>query len=295
MPQKDTLSSAQLATQYGFALAFMDSDPELKSLFGQAVKGGWDATMFQAKLRNTKWFKTHSANVRNAILMKTSDPATYKENVDKMVSQVKNAWGSTYGNMIPATQLHAWAETAFRMGWSQEQLMDRMGASLNFTKAIQGGKLGGSAGEATSQLRELASQYGINIGQSWLANNVKRVVMGDDTIEGIQSRIRAMAKQEYGAFADQIDAGRTVMEIADPYIQKYADLLELNPADVSLKDAKVQKALTMKNDKGHPVGQSLSDFADSVRSDPRWQYTKNAKQQAADVTMNLLRSFGVSA
>lgn len=293
MPEKDTLSSTQLASNYGFALAFMDSDPELKSLFGQAVKGGWDATMFQAKLRNTKWFKHHAANVRNAILMKTSDPATYKASVDAMYSKVKDAWGKTFGDMH-ATQLHAWAETAFRMGWSEEQLMDRMGASINFTKAVQSGKLGGSAGEAKAQLKEFATQYGLDVGSGWMAGNLKRVVMGDDTLEGVQARVRSLAKQQYAAFADQIDAGRTVMEIADPYVQKYADLLELNPADVSLKDAKIQKALTMKNDQGHAVGQSLSDFADTVRSDARWQYTKNAKQQTADVTMNLLRSFGVA-
>ena len=44
-------------------------------------------------------------------------------------------------------------------------------------------------------------------------------------------------------FADQIAGGQTVEDIAEPYRQRMADLLELNPADVDLSDKKIQAAL----------------------------------------------------
>lgn len=292
----DSLSSSQLAASYGFAAAFLNSDPELKTLFAQAVKHTWDPAMFTAKLRATKWFQHHSASVRNAIVMKTSDPASYRAEVDKMFASVKDAWGKAYGVGTAPSQLKAWAETAFRMGWSQEQLLDQMGQSVKWSAMLTNKNLGGTAAQTKSQLAELTAQYGIDPGNTWRAVNLKRVMTGGDTIEGIQSRVREMAKQQYAAFADQIDAGRTVQEIADPYVQKMADLLELNPADIGLKDSRVQAALVgTKDKKGVPVAQSLNDFANSVRQDKRWQYTANAKQQVADVGSQLLRGFGLIA
>src|SRR5690348_14279210 len=150
----DTINQQKMANSYGFALAFMNSDPELKHLFAAAVKNTWDPSMFTAKLRNTKWFKTHSAAVRNAIVMKTSDPASYKAEVDKMFASVKDAWGHAYGDGTQPAQLHAWAETAFRMGWSQEQLMDQMGQSVNFAAMLTNKNLGGTAAQTKSQLDE---------------------------------------------------------------------------------------------------------------------------------------------
>ena len=66
----DSISSIVLTKRttigwfFGFALAFMNSNPELKHLFDQAVKHSWLAAEFIARLRGTKWFKHHSAAVR---------------------------------------------------------------------------------------------------------------------------------------------------------------------------------------------------------------------------------------
>src|SRR5437867_7698434 len=54
------LSRGATAEDYGFVEALFDSNPELKKLFNKAVKGGWEAKKFQAELRDTNWWKTHS-------------------------------------------------------------------------------------------------------------------------------------------------------------------------------------------------------------------------------------------
>lgn len=296
--KKDSLNPQKMAAQYGFALAFLNSDPELKKLFQIAVKNTWTPDRFVAGLRNTKWFKTHSAPVRNAIMMQTSDPKSYAENVSKMTAQVREVWGRTYGmdalSSIDAADMKKWGELAFRMGWTEEQLLDQMGASINYQQLLASKTLGGTAAEARSQLRELTSNYGIDPGDTWMAKNLERILEGDDSMEGAQARVRDLAKQQYAAFADEIDGGRTVAEIADPYRQKMADLLELNPNDITLKDNMIQKALTAKDQEGNPAAQTLTDFANMVRKDSRWAYTNNAKQNVAETTTQLLRSFGLS-
>ena len=112
--------------------------------------------VFTAKLRNTKWFKTHSADVRNAILQKTADPATYAANVSKMQTTVNDTWGKTFGaDTRNNAQLKKWAEMAVRMGWSEDQLIDHMGSSINYQKLLASKNLGGTAAETEAAVLAL--------------------------------------------------------------------------------------------------------------------------------------------
>ena len=292
----DGINQQQMAANYGFAMAFLNSDPELMALFNQAVKQTWDTNMFIAKLRNTKWFQKHSASVRNAIMQETSDPATYKQNVDQMFSTVQDSWGAMFGTEgMDPKQMRTWAETAYRMGWSQAQLMDHMSAGLNYRKLLRKNELGGKAAETSAQIDQLTGNYGVDLGNNWKAAQLEKIVEGSDTIGGVQDRVRQLAMNEYKAFADRISAGETVSEIADPYVQKMSSLLELAPGNIGLKDKMIQQALKQQTPDGKPAAMDLAAFADHVRSDKRWQYTDNAKQEVGNVTANLLRSFGILA
>jgi hypothetical protein len=260
------------------------------------VKHTWAPDMFVARLRGTKWFKTNSSSVRNAIMQRTSDPATWKANVAQMKATVQDQWGSLFGKApVDDKQLERWATTAQTMGWSQAQLVDHMSRGLNYQKLLRSKSLGGTAAETEAQLDQMISQYGVDLGNRWKAAQVKNVVIGNGTVGGIQDQVREMAKQQYKAFASQLDAGQTMSQIADPYVQKMSSLLELDPNQVGVKDNLIQKALTATDKHGNPAAMDMSDFANMVRQDRRWQYTDNAKQQVADVTSQLLQSFGLQA
>lgn len=296
----DKISKQVMATRYGFALAFMKSDPELEKLFNQAVKQTWTPEKFIAKLRATDWFQTHSANVRNAIMQETSDPATYQANVDQMYATVKDTWGAMFGgkvgkDMLGDKQLRAWAETAHRMGWSEAQLVDKMTQGINYQKLLRRDALGGRAAEIEGQLNALTKQFGVNLGKQWKARQLEKLMEGSDTLSGVQQRVRDLAMREYKAFADRIAAGETLEEIADPYRQKMADLLEMNPHDVSLDNKMIQAALKQQTKNGKPAAMDLHAFEDFVRKDPRWQYTDNAREQVNALTAGLLKTFGLMA
>lgn len=296
MPVVDKIEREKLAANYGFALAFMKSDKELWRLFNKAVAQTWDANRFIAKLRDTKWFKKNSASVRNAIMQEKADPATYRANVDKMYATVRDTWGSMFGTAdMSQKQLRSWAETAHRMGWSEAELVDRMTQGVNYQKLMTRKNLGGTAAEAKAQVDALVANYGVNLGDTWKSRQLEKLMEGDDTIAGVQSRVRDLAKREYAAFAEQIEAGATVSELADPYRQMMADLLEVNPRDIEIKDSMIQRAMRQKTKDGKPAALSLNDFGDMVRKDKRWQYTDNAREQVASVTEGLLRQFGLRA
>ena len=295
-PERDRLSREELAANYGFALAFLQSDPELMKLFRQATRNSWTTDRFVAKLRSTDWFKNNSANVRNAIIQKTSDPATFKANVQQMFATVRDTWQSMFGQAgLDRKQLMAWSETAVTMGWTQAQLMDRIAQGANFKQLLTKKNLGGTAAESERQIAQLAEAYGVKLGPQWRAAQVKKIVAGNDTLEGVTNRVRELAKQQYAAFATQIDAGMTIQEIVDPYRQLLAERLELSPSAVGLDDKLLRRMLTARDDKGRPTTISLGDFEDMVRKDDRWQYTDNAREEMASLTAGLLRDMGVLA
>ena len=296
MPKPDRIDRGQMAADYGFALAFMESDPELKKLFNKAVRGTWTPDKFIAQLRDTKWFKTHSANVRNAILQETSDPATYKANVDQMHATVKDTWGAMFGRVdAGGKRLRAWAETAHRMGWSEAQLVDRMTRGINYRRLMRKDRLGGKAAEVLGQIDALESNFGLALGRQWKAAQLEKLMQGNDTVAGVQQRVREMAMRQYKAFAEDIQAGATVKEIAEPYVQRMAELLEMNPHDISLRSDMIQKGLRQRTNKGKPAAMDLADFEDMVRSDRRWQYTDNAREQVGSYATELGRIFGILA
>ena len=285
----------EMAQSYGFALAFMNSNPELKRLFNQAVAQTWTPDKFVSQLRNTKWFKNHSASVRNAILQETSDPATFQASLDQMASTVRDTYGSMFGATMNDKQIDKWARMAVRMGWSQSELVDRISSTVDYEKMLKKDALGGTAAETKAQLDSLAQNYGVKLGNQWKARQLAAIMSGDDTMAGVQTKVQEMAMREYKAFADRIAGGETVTEIADPYVSKVSELLELNPNSVGVDNELIQRAMKQAGPDGKPAAMDLWTFEKEVRKDNRWQYTKNARQEVANVTSELLRNFGVMA
>lgn len=292
---KPKIRRERLARDYGFALAFMNSDPELKQLFNQAVKNTWTAEKFVARLRDSKWFKQNSVSVRNAIMQQTADPQTYRSRVNQMVATVRDTWGATFGSTLDHEEARAWAETAYRMGWSEAQLIDHMTKGVNYRKLLKKKNLGGTAAEMETRLEALGRAYGLNPGNKFLARQVEKIVEGRDTFEGAAARMKDWAKREYAAWAPELDGGATMQDIAEPYVQHMSELLELNPESVHLRARLIQKALKSQSKDGKPAAMSLQAFEDMVRQDRRWQYTENAREQAMGITEGLLRDFGLLA
>lgn len=291
MPEID---KKQLAQDYGFALAFLNSNPELKKLFNQAVRETWDASRFVARLRDTKWFKTTSASVRQAETLKTTDPETYKQRVDQMYATVKNTYGNLLGRGPGYKRARALAESAFRHGWSEAELNDRIFSGVNFAQVMRRKDLGGEAAKNKQQIETLREQYGVALGDDWIAGQVGKILKGDGTLDGVANTVKRYAMREYSAFADAIEGGQTVAEIAEPYKQAQAELMEQNPADIGLRDWKIRQALVGKKDaKGRQEAMSLYDFADMVRRDPKWLKTDNAKEQMMSSAQGILRQFGL--
>jgi len=286
-PAQDTLSASELAEQYGWAQAVLNSDAELNRLFREAVKGQWSPERFTAKLRATNWYRKNSESWRQAETQRLTDPKTYQANIDNLMAEMR-AQATAMGAQMSDDKLRWRAEQAYKLGWGQQQITTTLAA---YVKA-KDGVLQGAAGQTAEQLRQIAYANGVRYQDSWFVNAAKAVVGGQRTADDFVADIRNQAASAFPAFRDQIKAGLDVAEIASPYRQTMSALLELNDADVDLFDPRIRKALSYRDKDGTARAKSLWEFENEVRKDRRWLQTNNARESLMGTAQAVLDRWG---
>jgi hypothetical protein len=284
------LSMDELASQYGLSSALINSSSELKSLFKKAVSGSWSADLFSAKLKNTKWWSTQSDTLRQYITLKYTDPATWKQKwtageaaMNALAVQVGLGSQISKGHSNKLLQDAIYASLA--LGWTDDRIKDWMGSKVS----THGGVMWGEAGQAFDQLHSIAYLNGMKY-SGWYTTEARAIASGKATIEQAEAAIRAQAAAKYSAFADQVKAGQNVMDLASPYIQSVAKILEVPDTDIGLTNSHVSKAMTA-NKGGQAT--SIWEFENSLRQDPTWKKTQNAQDSAMSTAHQVLQSFGM--
>jgi len=83
-----------------------------------------------------------------------------------------------------------------------------------------------------------------------------------------------------------LEAGSDLNEVYQPYRQSMSTILEIPMDKIDLNDPTLTNAIT---DKGN---MTLFDFKRSLRKDPRWQYTDNARETVSSGLTQILKDFG---
>jgi hypothetical protein len=156
---------------------------------------------------------------------------------------------------------------------------------IDFTK--------GAAGNTYNKLRELASAYGIQYNEDWYKNSVASILSGKEAEDTYDVSIKELAKSKYPTLSKQIDAGRNVRDLASPYIESMAQLLEVGSDTITLDDFYINQALTGLDADGTPKQKPLWEFQQQLRQDPRWRYTKNAQESMMSASRKVLQDFGL--
>ena len=280
------------AEDYGFVLGLLNSYPELKKLFKRAVDKGWDPSKFQAEIRDTKWWKTHSQAERDYLVKRYGDPASAKQDYNQAyirVRQMANSMGlrETPGNK---KRLSTWAYNMAAKGWDEAQLRNEIGKYVYFNNDTWQGE----GGETQEKLRSAAYAMGVKMSGQWYADKTRNVLRGLGTVQDYEDEIRRQAKALFPHWGKQIDAGQTVLDLASPYMQSMAQILELPGGSLNLFDPTIKKALTYKDPKsGKNTVKPLWQFENELRNDPRWRKTTNAQNSLMQVAHQVLADFGV--
>jgi hypothetical protein len=286
-----TATMKKLAEDYGYQLAFFKSNAELYRVFQKAVDGGWDGERFKAAVLQTQWYKKTSETARAAQQLKYTDPATYNSRVAQQRAAL-GAMAYQIGAPIPGATMQRLAEQAVQYGWSSDQMRQQVG---RYTKV--GPDMHGGAAQTAQAIKQTAYRNGVNVTDSFVNDWVRRVALGTANIEDAQQQIRShYGKTIAPGFAKELDSGMDLADIASPYMQTMAKTLELNPASIDLFDPTIRKALAGApgpDGKATPAAVPLWQFETSLRKDPRWMQTNNARDSVDQATRSLSQMFGL--
>lgn len=294
MPEavKPKLNEKELAERYGLTSALINSSKELKSLFKKAVSGQWSGDRFQASLRNTKWWKTQSSDLRKYITQKYSDPATHDQKwkstrytANRLA--VEAGWGDQINKKGQSTDLLV--EITYKMmalGWSEARAQDWLASRVPISGP--NAAVGGEVGEIFDKLHQTAYLNGMRYGD-WYGRTAKKIASGQSSLQKAEATIREAAAGKYSAWAEQIRAGQNVMDLASPYIQSVSQILEMPTGEIDLFSGHIDKAMTGEE----PM--ALWQFERTVRDDPRWRKTNNAREGLMSVAHQVARDFGVAS
>lgn len=282
------MSRSEQAENYGFVESMLNAIPELKGLFEKATSGGWTASKFQAELRNTKWFKTHAESERQFLIKQYGDPATAGQMWH--MNQMK-VWslGAQLGANLNWDKVNKMAYGIMALGWTDEKLRNELAKNFDINDDNRG-----EAGEVITQLQEYAYQMGVDVDKKWLQDSARYVVGSGFKLEDFKHHIRNLSKGLYSNWAKQIDGGQTVVELASPYMQSMATILELPPGSITLKDKTIKQALQGKDKvTGENKVSTIWEFENNLRNDPRWKKTQNAQNSTMQVAHQVLADFGM--
>lgn len=281
------LDPKTVASQYGYAYAFMTSDPELNSLFNTAVKGNWNQDRFTAALKTTQWYKKNGETSRQYLYLQKTDPATLQSRISQVSAQI-SAKASQVGAIMDAGTVARISEDALRYGWNDQQISSTLSRYVHATN----GMYSGQSADNAEHIRQTAWRNGVRLPEATVQQWIQGIASGTTTLDSTVANLRAQAKSIAPAFAKEIDSGMDLYDIASPYMQTMGKVLELNPSSLDLFDPTIRSALSTKDSNGNPVSKPLWQFENDLRSDPRWLKTQNAQDSMMSAGKKVLSDMG---
>ena len=300
-------------------------DPELKQILIDAVgdiataKDDMEPTEFLRRLNASDWA------IRNASTYRARDAQRreYTETLDKYnkqlemadtqdkkdailskIGQLKDT--SAYARGLASAKAFIEATASGLTGTMSPERLDsfvkRMYDSANdkdpniinrelaaLISYKPGMQLGGSIGGDLTALRATARSNGFDLDTSFGSNIndwLQRLAKGE-SIETFKNTIRGAAKLGLpDKVANLLDQGLDLKDIYAPYRNVMASVLEVAPDSIGLDDKTLRGAI------GPEKEMSIYDFQRQLRKDSRWQYTNNAREEASDSVLKVLRDFG---
>jgi hypothetical protein len=191
------------------------------------------------------------------------------------------------GTMDPA-RLDSFVKRMYDSGNDKDpNIINRELAALISYKP--GTQLGGAIGGDLTTLRATARANGFNLDTSFgssINDWLQRLAKGE-SIETFKNTIRGAAKLGLpDKVANLLDQGLDLKDIYAPYRNVMASVLEVAPDSIGLDDKALRMAI------GPEKEMSLYDFQRTLRKDPRWQYTDNARAESSDSVLKVLKDFG---
>jgi hypothetical protein len=233
---------------------------------------------------------------------------------DKALSYVENLYGTLIGGQIDPkiaqkitdkliakqSKMSSAATTTYKMvngrrvavqttGFDEQKFVaDELKKIKDPTtgKSIFDQKLATARDTNIQALTNAAKANGVSISKDELDGWAKRIQSGED-VDVFRNIIRQRAAiGQPDSVVKLLNEGTDLEAVYDPYKRSMASILEVNPETIDFNDPTLRNAITKDGT------MTLYDYQKSLRKDPRWQYTDNARQTVSTGLTQVLRDFG---
>lgn len=291
-------------------------DKDLGDLLVRAVNEKWTAERWDKEIENTNWWRKNSAEVRKRLTsfgnykdLQSQGQDVSKSDFGLWLSKKKRALKADARSIAGYALTDAEAEDIAQkiyLGFLDDDenairafLVPYIGKT---TSIVNGMKMTGYSGQALKDyqtLQAIAKANGLSLRD--ILPNISATTTGGDLEEAVLEKL-ALGELDVNRISQDarnlaaigqpqfvrglLGQGYDLDQVYAPYKNAMANVLELNPEQISLNDPTLRGAIS---DKGET---NLYDFQRMLRKDSRWQYTQNARQEVGDITLNVLRDFG---
>jgi hypothetical protein len=297
---KGWVTAADQATAWDIPLAVINSDSKLKALFNEAwaaqKKGQeWTKETFITKLQALDWYKEKSAAQRKYYTL-SKDPAQKADFLAQIASN--KATVQDVAGMLGATltdaQANEIARTNLQNGFNESELKNVIAGYINFSSLPGAQKIGslfGLAGETEDQIRDWAKKNNVTVADDWVLRQVRGVATGDFTVDKAKDYVTNIAKQNYSAWADKIDAFNSVEDLSAGFRQIVATELGESVDKIDLSNKFVDTAMRSLDDKGRPITDQA--FIKTLRKTDDWANVSKNKDKIYGLAEDILTKFGM--
>lgn len=167
-------------------------------------------------------------------------------------------------------------------------LVNEINKDANLKKEINQ-RLEGAKSLTRQDLEKTARANGLDLDINFgsVVNDwIKRIDNGED-VDIFKNLIRSTAKIGMpDKVAQMIDNGLDLETVYSPYRTLMATTLEIPKENISLNDPTLRMAI------GPDKEMSIYEYQNSLRKDPRWQFTDKAREKVSEVASRVLKDFG---
>jgi hypothetical protein len=272
---------------------------EIDLLLKRAKDEKWDEDTFMDALEGTVWWQATYPSIRKFFL-DTHDPrnaSTFAEKVantmDSMLGKLE-ALGVTVRQIDPATGkvvdntdfVKGIALKSIENNWDDDQLEQYLATQSSI---IFSG--GGTLGSFYDRIAQQAYLYGVPLDET-MKKTINTSLL--DPLDGRDANywIKTVKDMAYDApqnkpFLASLQAGRNLYEVTNSYRTQMANLLEVDSTAITWNDL---MGKVVDNTTGN--ARTFADFTKQLKSDPLWQYTRNAKETYSNTALDIAKMFG---
>lgn len=291
------------------------TDRELRELFDEAVRKGWDAQTFNSELKKTDWWNDpkKGQSWRDAFEMEFNQaPGVWQENLNDAKQQIRDLANELYNIEIPEDVLNKIARRFYYQGWNTDQRGLRVWLARQFRKQQPDGSdldpdaeletdtgltPGGAVLDLERTLTNALRAYGLSRPEGWAASTAALILDPDSGFDedDAWNELIAEAESLYPVFAGRLSKDRSVRDVAAGYLSQMSRYLEIgDPNLIELDDPLLQRAFTNLNDSSEPTLMPLWEFTKQIRQSDRWQMTDNARDSYMSAASKFARALGLA-